>query len=241
MNKKIENKIKMKGGEKMKKMISGVMIMVAMCFAFVATANAGIRNSKHDFSAGTSYSSFEIVGENRMCIFCHTPHNAQEAIPLWNRSSTTTGYKLYTSSVTLTSATKASAIDSGNISYKCLTCHDGTVGIASGAVNGNVPTGADKTVASGDVGFLDTDLSNDHPIGFDYVAAASGAANGDDYIRKIATATANGMKFYKDSTGTNQMECASCHDVHNNAFPNAPRFLRTTIAGSALCLACHDK
>ncbi len=38
------------------------------------------------------------------------------------------------------------------------------------------------------------------------------------------------------------VECASCHDPHvENVGGNNPTFLRTSNAGSALCLACHDK
>jgi predicted CXXCH cytochrome family protein len=37
-----------------------------------------------------------------------------------------------------------------------------------------------------------------------------------------------------------KLECASCHDVHNT-FTNGGKLLKVTAAGSAICIACHDK
>jgi len=142
LNKHESNKNQMKGGEKMKKMFS-LFMMALLCLVFVGSASAGIRNSKHDFSVNSAANSETYsTDEDRMCVFCHTPHNAVENVPLWNRSASVGAFALYTASATLTSSTKASVIDSTNISYKCLTCHDGNVSIGGAVQRGNIVTGA---------------------------------------------------------------------------------------------------
>lgn len=65
----------------------------------------------------------------QVCIYCHTPHSAAKAGPLWNKAGANfiTGqtFKLYTSSASLSSATKASSLPAGSPSLLCLSCHDG--------------------------------------------------------------------------------------------------------------------
>ena len=43
----------------------------------------------------------------------------------------------------------------------------------------------------------------------------------------------------KDMLFADQLECASCHDVHNSY--GQPKLLVKSNAGSALCLTCHIK
>ena len=78
---------------------------------------------------------------------------------------------------------------------------------------------------------IDTDLSDDHPI------SISWDTNDDGLRDDIGTPpeVAGESILYGASQ---QIECASCHDVHDNT--NAP-FLRVDNAASALCLSCHDK
>ena len=39
-----------------------------------------------------------------------------------------------------------------------------------------------------------------------------------------------------------KLECSSCHDVHNTFTADGGAMLvKVTQAGSAICLACHDK
>jgi predicted CXXCH cytochrome family protein len=40
---------------------------------------------------------------------------------------------------------------------------------------------------------------------------------------------------------TDQVECASCHDVHNTFTATTDKLVKITRAGSAICLACHIK
>lgn len=68
------------------------------------------------------------VDVDQVCIFCHTPHHAEPAKPLWNKVNPTQAFNMYTSSSTLSSAAKG-ATAPGPESLLCLSCHDGRTAI----------------------------------------------------------------------------------------------------------------
>ena len=197
-----------------------------------STLNAGtIIGSAHDFSM-RGWSGGEI------CIVCHTPHNADITVadaPLWNHELTTTVFELYDSptfdgSTTITQPAGSSIL--------CLSCHDGTVALDSfGGTTGS-------TYISG-VYNLGTTLLDDHPISFVYDAALVAVDGG---LNDPATTTVTIGSGEDTKTGTlqdimlfnDQLQCASCHDVHNK-FTDGTSLLRITKDGSAICLTCHDK
>lgn len=123
---------------------------------------------------------------------------------------------------------------------------------------------------TGAAGLIGTDLVNDHPIGIQYCgggitgAAVTGCTDpdfkgGTSDPTRLVTQNINGSQVWWVDTGAADglrqktdmilytrtfiagsgpsVECASCHDPHGT---NAT-FLRTTNAGSAVCLACHVK
>ncbi len=101
---------------------------------------------------------------------------------------------------------------------------------------------------------LGTDLSNDHPVGIPYcgggqTASGSNAGCADqDFVGASASGSGfvvgsdpvqkNNMRLYGSAVGSATVECASCHDPHNDA---QKTFLRISNSGSAVCLACHVK
>lgn len=193
--------------------------------------SAAITGSAHDFSAyGWS--------GGRVCIVCHTPHGADKTVadaPLWNHAVTTATYSLYSGSSTL----NATLGQPTGVSKLCLSCHDGTVAIDS--YGGNTGTTTVDTInTAANVG---TDLADDHPISFTYdsaLAAADGelvdpAADGDSDPNTVGLA-APYLPLYNGN-----MQCASCHDVHNTVSAGNPSLLLKTTAGSAICLTCHQK
>ena len=116
-------------------------------------------------------------------------------------------------------------------SLLCLSCHDGTVALE----NYGGATGGSAYVTTGLVG---TDLSNDHPISITYDDVMAGNDGGLNLPSSTAsTVTATGS-IQDDLLFSDQIQCASCHDVHGTAFPS---LLRVDNAGSALCLLCHNK
>lgn len=129
--------------------------LIALCVAlFGATPTHAARESKialtkHNLSV-TGTGTTKAQTEDQICVFCHTPHNANatQAAPLWNRTLNST-YTPYTSSsldagVTALQGTAAGQPLGG--SKLCLSCHDGVIalgsvrvksGRAGGALSGN--------------------------------------------------------------------------------------------------------
>ena len=164
-------------------------MLALAALAFGATvANAGIDNTKHNLGASNgSNANYMTTGTTEICVFCHTPHASNTAVqaPLWNKPvAAGTSYTTYT---TATSATIEGSVDMSGVSLACLSCHDGTQAMdtminkpgsggynAAGAdITGGVWTGARNTDgvlgnAGGFIANLDTDLSNDHPVGIQY-------------------------------------------------------------------------
>ncbi len=205
---------------------AGLLLVGALVISFyTGKAQAGIANSKHDLSmTSTGGGTYKSTTETQICIFCHTPHNAKTGtdnlVPLWNHASTAAIFTLYSSSTL-----NAVPGQPSNNSKACLSCHDGTVAVDT--YGGN--TGNKMITGTALVG---TDLSNDHPISFTYDAALA-TADGGLVTPASALQVVAGIPLY-----TAKVECASCHNVHDNAIGD---FLRSTNAGSALCLKCHNK
>lgn len=217
---------------------TALLTAALVVLATVASA-ASIKDSKHDLSSTSGTTGQKSATTTEICVFCHTPHNPAQDVPLWNRTNPGAGgWTMYASpTLTASATTKLSGgtFDADSISLFCLSCHDGTT--ALGAMH-NMPTVADVTPAMSAVyakiGGGTKDLTNDHPVGFDYAAAQAQDAG---LVLKATASTALGGNAFFGAAGNN-IECASCHKVHDPA--NAP-FLRIANTGSALCLACHNK
>jgi predicted CXXCH cytochrome family protein len=206
----------------MKKVL--VLFAVLTCTLWVS---AQISGTAHDFSGETWNST------GRICIVCHTPHQADTSIadaPLWNHEVTAVAaYTLY-SSTTL----NATLGQPNGLSRLCLSCHDGTVALENfGGASGGTNF---VTAGNGLVGDGLGDISTEHPIGFDYTTAL---ATADGELHDPSTqASGLGGTITADLLFSDSLECASCHDVHGtgNSY-----LLRVDNAGSAFCLTCHDK
>ena len=98
-----------------------------------------------------------------LCVYCHTPHNADPTIALWNRSMPAVTYQLYTSSTL-----QATPNQPTGSSRLCLSCHDGILALG----NLRVPPPGEELKLGPMSGkrVLGTDLSDDHPISFVYDA-----------------------------------------------------------------------
>jgi predicted CXXCH cytochrome family protein len=236
----------------------GLFLLPGMAYAQSTSVIAG---GPHDLSTGSALRTSNTTIDGQTCIFCHTPHGGSNSIPLWNRRAPTgAGYQLYTSS-TSSANTTASQV-AASVSGACLSCHDGTIamdvlsdvnGLAFGpsvaftrqgtakATYGN-GTGGSNNMMGGGLPFLGTDLRNDHPVTIVYETAR--AAVPTEYRTqlisgtKITVGTTAPVPLYGASTATATVECASCHNAHNNSLGN---FLRKANTGSAICLSCHIK
>jgi len=183
----------------------------------------GIIGSKHDLTA-SGPGTIKAATETEVCLFCHTPHRANE-LPLWNHALSSATYTPYNSSTL-----KAIVGQPSGASKLCLSCHDGTV--ALGMVNSRstaiAMNNSVTTLPPGNSN-LGTDLSDDHPVSFVYDSALV-AANGE--LRDPSTLQTRVKLDHKS-----ELQCTSCHDPHDNRFG---KFLVTDNRGSALCVTCHD-
>ena len=254
----------------------GIILLVTIS----ATGNSMI-GSKHDLGylnqrafgsdvgpmQGTAYIDF---GE--ICVYCHTPHNADPIAPLWNRQLPShSSYKLYSSP----------NFDSKNdgpdgISLACLSCHDGTVAVDA-VVNqpksreiidtgvhykmkpaGDAEAGGDSCGKCHDRGagayggmsgahdatlkYLQTDLTNDHPI-----SVSLPPYNIDQGFNQPTIPSKEGGRAFPNGVKTfagDKIQCASCHNPHDPDERNAEGrdpFLRASNKYSSLCLTCHQK
>ncbi len=220
-------------------------------------AQSTIATGPHDFSAGSALRNADATINAQTCVFCHTPHGGSLSIPLWNRSNSAATYQLYTSTTMDSTPVQPNATVSG----ACLSCHDGTIGVdvltnvngtafsgvaftAQGtakATYGNSAPGSSNLMASG-LPYMGTDLRNDHPIAITYETAR--AATPTEFVTqalvgsKITVGAVGPLPLFGTTTANATVECASCHNPHNNSNTN---FLRKSNAGSAICLTCHIK
>ena len=185
------------------------------------------------------------VSEQEVCVFCHTPHNANPAVPLWNHQQTNAAHTMYSSDY-LTDKGYAMPASVNQRSKLCLSCHDGTVALgAVYNVRGQPATiamqksGAPITTMPLDVaGYLGTNLTNDHPVSIGYDTGVS-------EIELVTPApplfpAKGAVKLYPPSGGTvaGTVECTSCHDPHTDTFP---KFLVASNLNAGLCRTCHQK
>jgi hypothetical protein len=105
---------------------------------------------------------------------------------------------------------------------------------------------------------LGLDLTNEHPISFNYdadddldnngfpAATSVRSASGSLLERFAIVGSLTGTKYwlYGDSTSQDWFECATCHSVHDLVEYDGKGeyqvyFLRADNTGSQMCLDCH--
>ena len=185
---------------------------------------AGIVDTVHNLSA-SGPGTVRASTEDRICIFCHTPHNSTPSGPLWNRNDPGLNYLPYSSSTA-----QANPGQPTGASLLCLSCHDGTVALGK-IVNPDMTiTMQGATLMPSGSGRLGTDLSDDHPVSFVYSASLA-SQNGE----LVDPAMLSGpVKL----DGNGELQCTSCHDPHNNDLGS---FLLVSNRQGALCTTCHRK
>ncbi len=182
-----------------------------------------IVGSAHDFSG----ESWNTTGQ--VCLVCHSPHNSDVSVsnaPLWNHEITTAIFTPYTSATMEASAGQPDAS-----SKLCLSCHDGTVAVDN---FGGETGGTHFLEGAASIG---TDLNDDHPISITYDENL--ATSDGELYDPTTTNSGLGGTISEDLLIDEQVQCASCHDVHNSS--GFVKLLRISNASSALCLTCHNK
>jgi len=212
----------------------------------LAKTAAGLVQDKHDLKNSTGY-----LG----CKTCHAPHNGAAQgfndttgqYLLWAANMPTVAtYGTYTSAslsnlkVTigelgggLSSTSTTTSPDVRMYSILCLSCHDGTSANASSFsyINGGSGMLPKNQVAA--VGSANSSgLLNDHPVNVEYNVAK------DTNLNAITSGSLDvgGLPLYTNSAGVTTMQCATCHDPHNDL--TNTMFLRNA-NDSNHCLTCH--
>ena len=193
-----------------------------LCCAGLAAAQSQVTSAanKHNLSV-SGPGPVKATAMTEICVFCHTPHNANPATPLWNQALSTTANTPYTS----TTMAATAGVPTGS-SKLCMSCHDGTVALGSTVTKGQIPmqglTGGRLTGASN----LGPNLGDDHPIAFVPLT-------GGEIVNPPASSP---VKL--DASG--RLQCVSCHDAHRmDADPTTKKFPVANNASSAICLVCH--
>ncbi len=201
-----------------------LMMLIAVLIAF--PAKAGVQDTKHNLSV-SGPGAIKAQDETRLCIFCHAPHNASTTQGLlWNREDSTATYIPY-DSPTLQSVVGQPT----GASKLCLSCHDGTV--ALGALLSEPAevgfVGGVRFLSAGP-SLIGTDLSDDHPVSFDYDTTLM-VQNPELVDPSLLSGDVRLDPF-------GQLQCTACHDPHENGFG---KFLVASLQKSDLCLSCHDQ
>jgi hypothetical protein len=258
----------------MKKIVL-IALLVAMATPVLAAPRDGVLDSMHDMRQAVG--AVDFGGNDRVCAFCHTPHhaylstNADDYYPLWARELDVESFDpYYTATINAQDYNTDVAVGPTRL---CMSCHDGSIAPDQHyGVAGVLPGLTDDGWNGAGVGFigggLGNGLTNDHPVGFNYVEVAIGptqgnptvglvtgaADNQDPWIRAVSDAS--GDLAYDSNPYALQvqdrlyqgvyMTCATCHDVHNKMNADDPAQLVNYLvlapqADSALCLTCHIK
>jgi len=212
-------------------------VALALCTTFAFAQNT-ITASAHDFGDGELWNT-----SDEICITCHTPHNASAltvGAPLWNHVESTQTFVPYDNAGLSTTIQATDISVPSGTSKLCLSCHDGITDMADFGANTYAVT---VMATAGKV--LGLNLETHHPVSFTYNATLASADGGLHDPTSTASGLTGGLNIDDDllfGTGNDQLECASCHDVHNNGEGlSVPSLLVKLNSRSALCLTCHNK
>ncbi len=193
---------------------------LALVAALQAQSASGMQNTKHNLAL-SGPGPIQGLTETRICVFCHTPHNAAPDSPLWNRELEPQFYTVY-ASPTLRAGVLPQPFGPTKL---CLSCHDGT--IAMGAVlnpAGGILMNGAGSLPPGSLADFGLDLSGHHPVSFSYSASLP-----DSELEPLPPEDL----FFG---GTDELHCSTCHDPHKEGFG---KFLVKDNRSSGLCISCH--
>jgi len=226
-----------------------LMVTLVASLSFAKPSKALIVNSAHDLRAG-----FNNQYAYTLCNFCHIAHKtAADTYPtyigpvLWNHTlSSVSSYGVYSSNTFNSYGTDISDLGALNgagytSSNMCLSCHDGTIAVASfyGAV-GSVTQGqtykdkARNTFVNMLSSATIKDLTNTHPVNFTYYGASWIPNAG--VLAPASVSSVDGAGAIPLENG--KMQCWTCHDAHNGASGIFEQNFPAQSSGT-FCTYCH--
>jgi predicted CXXCH cytochrome family protein len=226
----------------MKKHIISYALIYLFLFLLVTppAAIGGVSKTKHNLSV-SGPGDARATTETGICKFCHTPHNASPASPLWNHElSSVDNYVTYWSPTLKSYPSAADAPPIDGFSKLCLGCHDGTVALGALISHGETVDTVPDALTFGMVGYLGTDLSGGHPISIVFDQALVTRRNSEPDLLHLNWPLADkDVKLYP-SQGGRGVQCPSCHDPHGGKGDDgAPPFWRKKTYDD-VCLVCHN-
>ena len=222
--------------------------MLLFCFCLLLLQNAsnaicgvnagtGVAGSKHDLNMLAP-----LDPSGKVCSYCHIPHHAEDGVgstlappALMTAIASSATFKPYNS------ITFDAAIDNVVMgpTIICLGCHDGVF------ASDTHPNLKSDLFGGAGVG-INNDLSNDHPIGFNYQTIVNNKPN--EYRSPDALwLDGNGNVTVRSVLYQGlYITCASCHDMHNSknvsdANNSYNYFIYSRQKKSSLCFSCHIK
>ena len=242
--------------------LGGAAAVLASFASLDVAAQASITSTRHNLGTSNTTGSSSFSGTGEVCVFCHTPHgsNTTMSAPLWNKTSPTTTYSMYSTGQSASLDGTEAAV--GGVSLACLSCHDGSLAIATminmpgsggynpaGAVmagtwtNPSLTDGVDTATGqmrATSIQNIGANLVNDHPISIQYcgggLTGAGTTVNGacvDSDFQLPKTRVANGNQvFWVDTTG-------GTADVREKT--DIALYNRSGVVGPMVeCASCHD-
>lgn len=249
-----------------------LLIMIMVYQVCAAGPKVSALGNKHNLSNANTAVKYKASGDatsnprgSQICIFCHTPHNANvsEQAPLWNRKFSSEAFQRYTGSTLFQIKNIPTAqYGSPNGSSKlCLSCHDGVSNLGE-VFNGQAIALAansntfDQNVIEGPASFKPSTNKmryGHHPVSFVYNESVRSSFDVVKSNYKLPILT--GVKLDKQD----RMQCTTCHDAHqnqsdDNAFYPSPNDTRkiapfwvyggggaSTASDDqqAVCMTCH--
>jgi predicted CXXCH cytochrome family protein len=207
------------------KQVFRTILIALLVFVLSPVFAQSVRDSLHNLSA-SGPGSVKAQAADRICVFCHISHSATPGSALWGRGNSSAAYIPYSSTTAIAQPGQPTGT-----SILCLSCHDGTVALGQILNRGNPISmaGGNNRMPQGR-GLQGTDLTDDHPISFQYSAGLA-SQNGE-----LETPGAISPVLRLDQNG--ELQCTTCHDAHSSPFS---KLLRLPSIGSQLCVECHTK
>ncbi len=219
-----------------------VAISTVALVHFVRASNgkpSNIAITKHNLSV-SGPGSIVALEETEICIFCHTPHNAQAETALWNRQQSTGPFITYWSS-SLDAYTQSNAPEPDGSSKLCLSCHDGTLALGAllsreqdilmaGTQGGRMPSSAS--------GYVGQDLTGGHPISFIVTDNLISTNNAKDSQLASLSEMRSDPDVSFDKNG--KIQCTTCHNPHDDSNYGASGIhFYVKPSFSDACVVCH--
>ncbi|HEX6570602.1 MAG TPA: hypothetical protein VF055_01175, partial [Steroidobacteraceae bacterium] len=102
-----------------------VVVALGLCASWPTASQTQVALTVHNLTPGGP-GQLKETRPTGLCVYCHTPHNADPTIALWNRNMPAVTYQLYTSSTL-----QAAPNQPTGSSRLCLSCHDGILALGN--------------------------------------------------------------------------------------------------------------